>query len=200
MLTAATPLSPWADSSGNPSSSLAGFAKVLDYIAIMNYDVWGPWAASVGPNAPLRDSCAPADAQIGSAENAVQAWSNAGIPKSQIILGTAGYGHSYRVKPSDAFVNGTIGGELALYAPFNASDEPVGDKWDDAAGIDECGNFEGQGGLFDFWGLVDAGFLTAQGNPAQGIGYRYDTCTQTVHTLVVSSFPIANIFAAANCL
>lgn len=147
----------------------------------MNYDVWGPWADTVGPNAPLHDSCAPDAAQIGSAEDAVKAWHAAGIPKNQIIIGVPGYGHSYRVKPSDAFVNGShSGGVLALYPSFNASDVPVGDKWDDAAGVDECGNFASQGGLFDFWGLVQSGFLTAQGNPAPGISYRYDTCTQTV--------------------
>jgi GH18 family chitinase len=36
-LTAAAPLSPWADKNGDPSTNLTGFAKVLDHIAIMKY-------------------------------------------------------------------------------------------------------------------------------------------------------------------
>jgi chitinase len=47
-------------------------------------------------------------------------------------------------------------------------------------GQDECGNYSGVGGLWDFWGLIQAGWLTKAGAPAPGIGYVYDSCTQTV--------------------
>ena len=40
-LTAATPISPWKDASGNSTADVSPFAKVLDYIAIMNYDING---------------------------------------------------------------------------------------------------------------------------------------------------------------
>ncbi|KAF7355619.1 Chitinase [Mycena sanguinolenta] len=198
ILSAATSLSPFADADGNPSTDISSFSKVLDYIEIMNYDVNGPWSAAVGPNAPLRDSCAPADYQAGSAADAVAAWSAAGMPLDKIVLGVASYGHSFSVAKSDAFVNGSM--QLALYPPFNASNHPAGDSWDDQPGIDECGNFESQGGIINFWGLIEQGYLTKTGVPETRVPYIFDNCTQTPYvynetTEVMISFDNARSFA-----
>ena len=130
----------------------------------MNYDDWGSWSSAVGPNAPLNDSCAPSGDQQGSAVSAVKAWSNAGMPISQIVLGVPSYGHSYNVNTSDAFVPGTK--MLAQYPAFNISNLP-GDSWNGP-------------GTFEFWALVSSGFLNPQGMPAPGIFYRFDPCSQTV--------------------
>ncbi|KAI0268808.1 glycoside hydrolase family 18 protein [Gloeopeniophorella convolvens] len=179
ILTAATSVLPWADASGNPSTNLGGFSSVLDYIAIMNYDVWGPWSPTAGPNAPLNDTCASSDRQMGSAVSAVRAWHAAGIPLNQMVLGIAGYGHSFSVAPNDAFPDGTSGG-LAAFPAFDANNQPLGDKWDDPdPGPDPCGNPQGPEGDFDFWGLIDAGFLNEQGTVAPGISYLFDECSQT---------------------
>ena len=183
ILSAATSLSPFAGPDGNPLSDVSGFAAVLDWIAIMNYDVWGPWSSSVGPNAPLDDSCAAPENQDGSAISAVQAWNQAGIPLHQIVLGVAAYGHSFTVPKSDAFVSGSKN-TLAAYPTFDASNPPVGDSWDDGAGVDECGNLQGPGGDVDFWGLVDLGYLNTDGAPKRNIAYRYDSCSQTVGHLL----------------
>lgn len=43
ILTAATSIFPWKDASGAQLKDVSGFAKTLDWIAIMNYDVWGSW-------------------------------------------------------------------------------------------------------------------------------------------------------------
>lgn len=176
ILSAATAISPFADSDGNPSADISAFSKVLDYIAIMVYDINGPWSAAVGPNAPFRDSCTPEELQSGSALDAVDAWHAAGMPLDQIVLGVAAYGHSFRVAKSDAF-NRT---QLALYPPFNTSNPPVGDAWDDEPGVDECGNFENQGGVINFWGLIQQGYLNANGTPKKGVPFIFDACTQTV--------------------
>jgi chitinase len=147
----------------------------------MNYDIWGSFSASVGPNAPLNDSCAPAADQQGSAVSAVQAWSQAGFPVDQIILGVAAYGHSFSVNPSDAL---DASGNLNLYPPFNKANQPAGDKWDGTAGgVDACGNPNVVGGIFDFWGLIDAGFLRANGTPSCDVYYTFDQCSQTVRDL-----------------
>ncbi|KAG2043438.1 hypothetical protein BDR03DRAFT_1005477 [Suillus americanus] len=55
-ISAAVSLTPFRDSNGNPLTDVSAFAKVLDYIAIMDYDVWDSqsWSPAVGPNAPLR--------------------------------------------------------------------------------------------------------------------------------------------------
>ncbi|CAK5272817.1 unnamed protein product [Mycena citricolor] len=83
ILTAAVGLKPFAGPDGNPMDDVSGFAKVLDRIAIMDYDVFGPgYSQTVGPNAPLNDTCAP--------------------PAQQITLGLASYGHSWPVTPSEA--------------------------------------------------------------------------------------------------
>jgi len=124
----------------------------------MNYDIWGSWSDSVGPNAPLDDSCAPTPE--GSAMSAVKAWTKAGFPLHKIILGVPAYGHSYHVNSS---------------AAYDASG-----KIHPASGVDDCGNPNVVGGLFDFWGLIDGGFLTADGTPANGIDYIFDRCSQTV--------------------
>ena len=178
-LSVAVPIIPFRDASGNPSTDVSGFAKVLDYIAIMNYDVWGSWSSTVGPNAPLNDTCAVPANQVGSAVSAIKAWTAAGMPVDQIVLGVAAYGHSFTVSPSDAFVDSSKT-ELAAYPKFNASNQPLGDAWGNTGGVDVCGVSEKPGGTFTFWGLIDGGFLTTEGSPASGIYYRYDNCSQTV--------------------
>ncbi|EGO25950.1 glycoside hydrolase family 18 protein [Serpula lacrymans var. lacrymans S7.9] len=178
VLSAATAITPFAGPDGSPSTNVSGFADVLDYIQVMNYDIWGPWSTAVGPNSPLNDTCAPAADRVGSAVSAVAAWTAAGIPKSQIVLGVASYGHSFSVPPTDAFVNGSKT-ELVAFPAFNASNQPLGDPWDDTGSVDACGVYEGPGGDWDFWGLIWGGFLTTEGKPAEGIYYRYDECSQT---------------------
>jgi chitinase len=150
------------------------------YLEVMNYDVWGPWSNAVGPNAPLNDTCAPAADQEGSAVSAVKAWSTAGFPPNRTILGVASYGHSFHVNQSSAL---DASGNINLYAPFDKSQQPAGDKWDGTAGgVDECGNPNVVGGIFEFWGLIDAGFLLSDGTVANGIEYAFDNCGRTVRT------------------
>src|SRR6267154_3452751 len=147
----------------------------------MNYDVWGSFSNSVGPNAPLNDSCAPPANQQGSAVSAVQAWTAAGFPDNQIIIGVASYGHSFRVQQSDAL---DASGNIKLFAPFNKLDQPAGDKWDGTAGgVDICGNPNVVGGVFDFWGLIDAGFLGVDGTPSHEVSSTFDECSKTVRAL-----------------
>ncbi|KIK75153.1 glycoside hydrolase family 18 protein, partial [Paxillus rubicundulus Ve08.2h10] len=94
-ISAATSILPFIDATGSHSTDVTGFAEVFDYITVMNYDVFGPWSAAVGPNAPLNDTCAPPDDQVGSAVTAVKAWTAAGMPLNKIVLGVAAYGHSF---------------------------------------------------------------------------------------------------------
>ncbi len=166
------------DSTGTPSEDVSEFANYLDTIAIMNYDLWGSWSASVGPQAALNDTCAAPDNQQGSAVLAVKRWTDAGFPRKQILLGLAAYGHSFAVTPKDAF-NGTD--TLQVYAPFNSSLYPAGDAWDDAGGaVDACGVEQAQGGVVNFWGMVAEGYLDTNGEPAEGVPYVFDECSQTV--------------------
>ncbi|KAJ3776694.1 endochitinase [Lentinula raphanica] len=200
-LSAATGLTPFLDSTGSPLTNVSGFAEVFDFITIMNYDVWGSWSASVGPNAPLNDSCAAQSNQQGSAVSAVSSWLTAGMPLEKIVLGVASYGHSFRVNQTSAFVSGSTT-ELAAYPPFNASDYPLGDSWDtDADGPDPCGVPGQNGGVFDFWSLIEKGYLDEQGNFTSAVAHRFDECSQTPYLYdedneLMISFDNAQSFAA----
>src|SRR5947208_3044218 len=104
----------------------------------MNYDIWGSWDTTVGPNAPLNDSCAAPLNQQGSAVSAVKAWTTAGFPADKIILGVAAYGNSFHVNTSSAL---DAYGNLVPYPPFDKSQQPAGDKWNSTTtGVDVCGN------------------------------------------------------------
>lgn len=143
----------------------------------MNYDVYSSEGGTrVGPNAPLNDTCAPTGTQQGSAVSAIRAWTSAHFPANQIVLGVASYGHSYHVTRSVGMVSDAI----ASYPAFNASLQPCGDKWDNGDGTASC---TGSGGNFDFWGMVDGGFLDSEGKVLNGIEYRYDKCSETVSRL-----------------
>lgn len=41
LITLATQVWPFTGSNGSPLSNVSGFAKVIDWILIMNYDIWG---------------------------------------------------------------------------------------------------------------------------------------------------------------
>ncbi|KAI0053357.1 glycoside hydrolase family 18 protein [Auriscalpium vulgare] len=179
-LTAAAAVTPWNDADGNPSTNLTGFSGVLDYIAIMNYDVWGSFSPTAGPNAPLNDSCVADSSQAaGSAVSAVKAWNDAGIPLNQLVLGVPAYGHSYSVQSADALPKG-LSGELEPFPSFAKAKQPLGDSWDSSeVYTDVCGNPQGQEGVFDFWGLIQGGFLNENGTAQAGIARVYDECSQT---------------------
>lgn len=196
ILAAAAPLAPWPDANGNPSN-IAPFAKLLDFITIMNYDVWGSWSTAVGPNAPLNDACAPAQYQQGSAVSAIKKWTSAGLPIKQLALGVAAYGRSFSVEKSVALDSK---GRIASYPKFE-SKQPKGDSTDSSSDVDVCGVKSGYGGAFNFWGLVEGKFLGRDGKPLQGIHYRFDKCSKTPYvynaeTQVMVSFDDAKAFEA----
>lgn len=92
------------------------FAKVLDWVLLMNYDTWGceflpsPFCLAVlsstkgvstasaipGPNAPLDDACRNSTIPSANAHAGVKSWTAAGFPPSQIVLGVPAYGYLSR--------------------------------------------------------------------------------------------------------
>ncbi|EGO03459.1 glycoside hydrolase family 18 protein [Serpula lacrymans var. lacrymans S7.3] len=193
-LSAAVSITPWVGSDGQPLTDVSQYAQVLDYIEIMNYDIWGNWSTAVGPNSPLNDTCAPTADQQGSAVSAVKAWTTAGFPANQIVLGVAAYGHSFDVSAANANES---------FPPFNAALQPAGDAWaQPATGSDVCGApYTQPGGTYEFFGMIENGFLTANGTAAPGIDYRFDECSQTPYVYnstsnVMISYDDARSFAA----
>lgn len=200
ILSAATSIAPFNGPDGSPLSDVSGFAKVLDFIAILNYDIWGSWSPTVGPNAPLNHTCAATQNQAGSAVSAVHKWHKAGMPFKKIVLGVASYGHSFRVSKADALKTGSRD-ILASYPKFDASVKPRGDSWDSVAGVDDCGNAVSPGGIVHFWGLIQLGYLNPDGTVKEGILSRYDKCSQTPYVYnpkskTMVSYDNAQSFAA----
>ncbi|PBK72766.1 glycoside hydrolase [Armillaria solidipes] len=76
---------------GQPMSDVSKFAKVLDWVTIMNYDV-SLSSSTPGPNAPL-GSCSNAKRPDANAKGGLKAWTSAGFPANQIVLGIASYGY-----------------------------------------------------------------------------------------------------------
>jgi len=176
VLSACASVVPFTGEDGKPSRDISGFSVVLDFISLMNYDVWGPWSNSVGPNAPLDDTCAASEYQIASAISAVRLWTDAGMPRKQIVLAVAGYGREYRVRRSDAFMGGSS--FLASYPPFVKNREDPRPCSEDR--IDECALAPLVQGTVDFKRIIQEGYLDENGAPRLGIAYRYDDCSQTV--------------------
>ncbi|KAF9782934.1 glycoside hydrolase family 18 protein [Thelephora terrestris] len=94
-ITAATQTVPFAGSNGIPLQDVSEFAKVLDWVVLMNYDVWGS-SSNPGPNAPLEDGCKNSSIPSATAHSAVLAWKAAGFASSQLVLGVPAYAYISR--------------------------------------------------------------------------------------------------------
>lgn len=93
ILSAATQVWPFAGPTGAPLSDVSEFAKLLDWVMIMNYDIWGSSSTTPGPNAPLSDGCGNSAQPLANAYAAVSSWTTAGMPAKQIVLGLPAYGY-----------------------------------------------------------------------------------------------------------
>ncbi|KAL5487819.1 hypothetical protein ACEPAI_5927 [Sanghuangporus weigelae] len=97
-ITAAVQDVPFAGSDGNPMNDVSGFAAVLDWVNVMNYDVFGS-SNNPGPNAPLDNGCHDSSQPQYNARAAISAWTNAKFPANRLMLGVPFYGY---LNPSDA--------------------------------------------------------------------------------------------------
>ncbi|KZT26865.1 glycoside hydrolase family 18 protein [Neolentinus lepideus HHB14362 ss-1] len=91
-ISAATQVVPFADQNGQPLKDVTPFASVLDWILIMNYDVWGS-DSNPGPNAPLSNACGNSTQPDANADSAITAWTAAGMPTNKIVLGVPSYAY-----------------------------------------------------------------------------------------------------------
>ncbi|KAF7332192.1 Chitinase [Mycena kentingensis (nom. inval.)] len=187
------------------TSLVQHFADVLDWVTPMVYDLSWNWTAGSSrmqralPSAPLDDWCyaetpgATGDnglAGLGSAKSAVDAWVSAGIPRSKIVLGVPAYGHSFDVNRTTAFLTTPSSSSSSLstssapiqlvpYPQYDTLNHTPGDTWDGTGGVNPCGAYNGPGGTFQFFSLVEQKYLLENGSVAPGIPYRWDDCSQT---------------------
>lgn len=91
-ITAAVQTSPFSGANGDPATDMRAFADVLDWVVLMNYDVWGA-SPNPGPNAPLGNACQNSSQPAANAQAAVDAWTAAGFPSYKLVLGVPSYGY-----------------------------------------------------------------------------------------------------------
>ncbi|PBK85665.1 glycoside hydrolase family 18 protein [Armillaria gallica] len=121
IISAAVPHLPWLGSNGNPLTDVSAYAKVMTYVNIMNYDVWGA-SSTPGPNAPLGNLCGTSSQPKANAQAALAQWTSAGFPASQLLLGLPLYG--YVSQSSVTRLSGSLmpSSEMVL---IQGNDEPV---------------------------------------------------------------------------
>lgn len=109
-ISAAVQTTTFLDTRAQPMTDLADFAHVLDWVLLMNYDVWGckhtfysacinivnlsiQASSEPGPNAPLYDACGNSTQPDANAVAAFQAWTAANFPPCKLVLGVPSYGY-----------------------------------------------------------------------------------------------------------
>ncbi|KAJ2851076.1 hypothetical protein IWW36_001423 [Coemansia brasiliensis] len=113
-----------------PLKDVSEYAKLVDYINILAYDVNGPHGDTTGPNAPL--SLQQGKGSQASLISAVDSWTAAKFPASQITAGLAFYGRAATAKADMAAQSWNI------YQP-REEEIPRGDN-DDGLWADRCNN------------------------------------------------------------
>ncbi|KAG2042312.1 glycoside hydrolase family 18 protein [Suillus americanus] len=91
-ISAAVQNTPFAGSDGQPIKDASGFAQVVDWILLMNYDDFQA-ANPPGPNAPLYDGCGNSTQPSQNAVAGYNAWTSAGFPANKLVLGIPAYGY-----------------------------------------------------------------------------------------------------------
>ncbi|GAA94376.1 glycoside hydrolase family 18 protein [Mixia osmundae IAM 14324] len=162
------------------TKDLSVLAANLDFISLMNYDVYGPWTATSGPNGPLASTCATDEGAGASAIDGVARWVSYGFKKSQIVLGAPAYGYVYATAKGGLVSTRTVSGSSSkLYQKVIAA-APQGSASDDKPGKDICGNQQGYGAVWNYDALITTGKLSKDGTTGLGDYERYwDSCSST---------------------
>ncbi|KAJ1718773.1 hypothetical protein LPJ53_006322, partial [Coemansia erecta] len=169
LITMAVRVEPFDGASG-PVSDVSAFAKVADYINLMTYDIGGPWNPTTSPNSPLQYS--PGQGPQFSVASAIDAWSSAGWPTSQINVGVPFYGYSM-VTEQDMSKDPSN-----MYATISST-IPQGDK-DDELSVAPCSDGPAvYSGEWQWKHLRDQGLLTSPTTAAAPWIRTWDSTTST---------------------
>ena len=120
-------------------------------LSLQGYDVNGIWNEEAGPNAPLyyKDQADGIDSTSG--DSAVKAWTAAGIPADQLVLGVPFYGRISKAKKS---VKSSKNG---MYVEIDQSKQIKGDDYDEE-GIDPCPNAVATySGMYQWRSIIEEG-------------------------------------------
>ncbi|CAO1619336.1 unnamed protein product [Parajaminaea phylloscopi] len=180
LITAAVAQAPWLASSGNPVGSVARAASALDYIMIMNYDVWGS-SSNPGPNAPLADLCGNSTQPGASAAASVKQWAAAGMPRSKMLLGSPLYGYVSTSSKTKLKQRSLDDGESTSMRRSIHS-RPLSPRYDASVSAAEKRALTSGDGQVGFSSLVSQGVLSLSGSQYVGSGgftKYWDDCSDT---------------------
>ncbi|KAF8812560.1 glycoside hydrolase family 18 protein [Phlegmacium glaucopus] len=171
-ISAAVQTSTFWDTQGRPMTDLTDFADVLDWVLLMNYDVWGS-SSEPGPNAPLHDACGNSTQADANAVAAFQAWTTAKFPPCKLVLGVPSYG----------YISTSHAERLRTRSPFSSFSQTR--RSESVKVVDEDGGSDSQ---VQFRQLVGQGALVRSlpqgGGPpifssSGGFERRWDSCSDT---------------------
>ncbi|KAF9944867.1 hypothetical protein BGZ72_001884, partial [Mortierella alpina] len=110
LLTAAVRIVPFDNENGTPMKDVSHFAKHLDWISVIAFDIMGPWSSTTGPSAPFTsgDSNRGIIPPYHTFSDGITSWMRAGIPAHKLVAGIAFYGNS---------VTATVDMNTILHAP-----------------------------------------------------------------------------------
>ncbi|KAI8393756.1 glycoside hydrolase [Radiomyces spectabilis] len=169
-LTIAAHVRPFVTSSGY-MSDVSEYAKVLDRVSLMTYDINGAWNTTTGPNAPFNFENGFGDAD--SFVSAIDAWTKAGMPASKIVPGVAFYGRSATATVDMTKTKSQYQGQVP-------GQPPKGDSYDAYWQDPYCS--KDPGGLSGIWryaNLRSEGILTSPTTAASPWVRTWDNVTQT---------------------
>ncbi|KAJ2721829.1 hypothetical protein GGI07_003712 [Coemansia sp. Benny D115] len=168
LITLAVRVEPF-DLNGGYSTDVSGFAKVVDYANLMQYDINGGWNTETGPNAPFNYE--KGKGLQASFVSAIDAWTSAGWPANQLTAGIGFYGRS-TIASVDMTKDPTN-----QYQP-QQSVVPLGDS-EDAPWYDACAGSTANSGTWMWRHLRDQGVLTSPTTPAAPWVRQWDPISQT---------------------
>ncbi|KAF8890746.1 glycoside hydrolase family 18 protein [Infundibulicybe gibba] len=174
IISAAVTHLPWLGSDGNPLIDVSEYAAQMNYINIMNYDVFGA-SSKPGPNAPLGNSCGSSQLPQATAQAALTQWVKAGMPAFKLLLGLPLYG--YVSKSTAKKLSGSLQPEYPARSGAHS-----------ASVVDN--NVCSAGDLSNMWGkqiafsqLLSSGALQKQSDgtytAANGYTMGWDDCSDT---------------------
>ncbi|KAF9268097.1 glycoside hydrolase family 18 protein [Marasmius fiardii PR-910] len=169
IISAAATTLPFAGEDGNPMADVSEFAKVLNWVLLMNYDTWGT-TSNPGPNAPLHDACKNSTVPNSSAAAGFDAWTKANFPARQLVLGLPSYGYISKSTKTHLRVR---------------SDEPLQPDSDDFTGSEYIklkASEGGEQGSISIREMVKQGALLQDGHELKAVGgftSEWDQCSCT---------------------
>ncbi|KAF9934584.1 hypothetical protein FBU30_001348 [Linnemannia zychae] len=152
------------DGSEGQMRDVSEFAKVVNHINVMAYDINGSWGTVTGANAPLTG-----DSEL-TYTNGAQAWIDAGFPSAQINMGVPFYGRSLTTKRD-------MSNQQSMQAPF-MKQIPIGDN-NDELWTDPCEKEASFSGVWKYKNLREQGLIDRNGNARTPWIRKFDQDSQT---------------------